>query len=106
MSYAIGVFTSRVPARISVASIYVSGLIAFALVVAFASPLEAIATKNLATYLETRIPRIELHPEVPVSIIVVLGGFHIRMHEAIKLADQYPEAKTILAAPPTKNWPS
>ena len=102
MYYAIRVFTSRLPARISVESIYVSGHIAFALVFAIAPPLKAIATKNLATYLETRIPRIELHPEVPVSGIIVLGGYHRRVHEAIKLADQFPEAEIIFSGPTDK----
>ena len=99
MPVAIRIFTNRLSPRISVASLYVSGLIALALFIGLASPLNAVAMKRIASALETRVPRVALDPGIPIAGMIVLGGQKTRVHEAVKLAKKFPDAPMIISGP-------
>lgn len=99
MPVALRIWGEHLRTRFPLKALYVSGLLFFALLIGLVTPLKAIATKHVATALETRIPRAALHPTVPISGMIILGGTDTRVHEAVTLAKNFPDAPIILSGP-------
>ena len=77
-------------------------VLSLALLRMHAASLHTVVTTALHTSFETRIPRAALHPEGPISGLIILGGQPSRVRAAMELSQKFPAAPIILTGPGDK----